>query len=109
MLSASAAVSDLPAVQRSLQEDINRIADWTSENMMVLNTSKTKILLVTEKHLEKKISNKALKITCNGSEIEQVTSQKLLGVTLDNHLNFTEHIDDLCKEVAQRIAVLKKI
>ena len=30
-LSVSAAVSDLPAVQRRLREDINRIADWTSE------------------------------------------------------------------------------
>ena len=29
--------------------------------------------------------------------------------TLDSHLNFTERIDDLCKKVAQRIAVLKKI
>ena len=28
--------------------------------------------------------------------------------TLDNHLNCTKHIDDLCKKVAQRIAVLKK-
>ena len=36
---------------------------------------------------------KALKISCNGSEIKQVTSQKLLGVTLDSHLNFTEHIE----------------
>ena len=51
---------------------------------------------------------KALKIACNGGEIEEVTSQKLLGVTLDNYLNFTERIDDLCKTVAQRIAVLKK-
>ena len=51
---------------------------------------------------------KAHKIACNGSEIKQVASQKLLGVTLVSHLNFTEHIDDLCKKVAQRIAVLKK-
>ena len=109
MLSASAAVSDLPVVQRSLREDRNRIADWTSENAMVLNTSETKTVLVTGKHLEKKISNKALKIACNDSKSEQVTSQKLLGATLDSHLNFTEHIDDLCKKVAQRIAVLKKI
>ena len=76
---------------------------------MVLNTSKTKTLLVTGKRLEKKISNRALKIACNGSEIEQVTSQKLLGVTLDSHLNFNEHVNNLCKTVAQRIAVLKKI
>ena len=74
---------------------------------MVLNTSKTKTLLVTGRCLEKKISYKALKIACNGWEIEQVTSQKLLGVTLGSNLNFTEHIDDLCKKVAQSIAVLK--
>ena len=96
-LSASAAVSDLPAVQQRLQEDINRIADWTTENRMVLNTSKTKTLLVTGKRLEKKIPETRLSIL------------HLLGVTLDSHLNFTEHIDDFCKKVAQRIAVLKKI
>lgn len=38
-----------------------------------------------------------------------MTSQKLLGVKLDNHLSFTEHIDDICKKVSLRIAVLKKI
>ena len=66
-------------------------------------------MLVTGKSLEKKIPDKALKTACNGSEIQQVTLQKLLGVTLDSHLNFAEHIDDLCKKVAQRIAVLEKI
>ena len=73
---------------------------------MVLNATKTKSLLVTGKRLEKKVLDKDLKISCNGTEIEQVTSQKLLGVKLDSHLSFTEHI---CKKVSQRIAVLKKI
>ena len=51
------------------------IADWTSENKMVLN--KTKTLLVTGKRLEKKIPDKALKIACNGSEIGQVSGKSL--------------------------------
>ena len=111
-LSTSAPVLDLPAIQQRLQDDINKIADWTSENRMVLNASKTKSLLVTGKRLERKapdISDKDLKISCNDTEIEQVTSQKLLGVKIDSHLNFTEYIDDLCIKVSQRIAVLKKI
>ena len=108
-LSTSAVVSDLPAIQQRLQDDINNIADWTSNNKMVLNASKTKSLLVTGKRLEKKAPDTNLKLSCNGSEIEQITSQKLLGVKLDNHLSFTEHIDDICKKVSQRIAVLKKI
>ncbi|RMX39902.1 hypothetical protein pdam_00022442 [Pocillopora damicornis] len=76
---------------------------------MVLNASKTKSLLVTGKRLEKKALDTALKISCNSSEIDQVNSQKLHGVKLDSHLNFTEHIDDICKKVSRQIAVLKKV
>ena len=39
-LSTSAQVFDLPAIQQRLQDDINKIADWTSENRMVLNATK---------------------------------------------------------------------
>ena len=108
-LSTSVAVSDLPTLQQRLQNDINKIADWTYGNKMVLNASKTKSLLVTGKRLEKKALDTALKISCNSSEIEQVNSQKLLGAKLDSHLNFTEHIDDICKKVSRQIAVLKKV
>ena len=65
---------------------------------MVLNASKIKSLLVTGKRLEKKAPDTNLKLSRNGSEIEQITSQKLLGVKLDNHLSFTEHIDDIFKK-----------
>ena len=108
-LSTSVAVSDLPTLQQRLQNDINKIADWTYGNKMVLNASKTKSLLVTGKRLEKKALDTALKISCNSSEIDQVNSQKLHGVKLDSHLNFTEHIDDICKKVSRQIAVLKKV
>ena len=60
-LSTSAAVSDLPTIQQRLQHDINKIADWTYGNKMVLNASKTKSLLVTGKRLEKKAFDTALK------------------------------------------------
>lgn len=76
---------------------------------MVLDASTTKSLLVTGKRLKKKAPDTNLKLPCNGSEIEQTTLQKLLGVKLHNHLSFTEHIDDICQKVSQRIAVLKKI
>jgi len=108
-LSTSAVVSDLPAIQQRLQEDINKITDWTSDNKMELNASKTKSLLVTGKRLEKKAPDTNLKSSCNGSEIEQITSQKLLGAKLGDHLSFTEHIDGICTKVSQRIAVMKKI
>ena len=56
---------------------------------MALNTHKTKSVLVTGKRLEKKILGKALKIACNGNEIEQVTSQmsRCFSATFDQDLN----------------------
>ena len=77
-LSTSAVVSDLPAIQQRLQDDINNIADWTSNNRMVLNASKIKSLLATGERLEKKAPDTNLKLSCNGSEIEQITSKKRL-------------------------------
>ena len=76
---------------------------------MVLNASKTKSLLVTGKRLKKKASDTNFKLSCNGRETEKITSHKLLGVKLDNHLSFTEHIDDICKKnvTMQRLAMLK--
>ena len=43
---------------------IYKIADWTLENRMELNASKTKSLLVTGKRPEKKTPDKILKISC---------------------------------------------
>ena len=38
-----------------------------------------------------------------------MSSQKLLGVTIDQKLSFDDHIDELCNKLSQRIAVLSKI
>ena len=76
-------------IQQRLQDDINKIADWTSDGKIVLNVSKTKTSPRNWKTTGKEAPDTNLKLTCNGSEIELITSQKLLGVILDNHLRFT--------------------
>ena len=76
---------------------------------MVLNESKTKIMLVAGKRLDKKMNSTSLTVHVNSVELEQVQSQKLLGVIIDSQLSFNEHTDNLCKKLTRRIAVLKKI
>ena len=49
------------------------------------------------------------RVMLTNSDIEQVDSQKLLGVTIDKHLSFDVHVEELCKKLSQRIAVLRKI
>ena len=93
-----------------LQADVGKVAQWTTDDKMVLNESKTKTMLVAGKRLHKKMSSTSLTVHVDSVEIEQVQSHKLLSVIIDIHdqLNFNERVDNLCKKLTQRIAVLKK-
>ena len=97
------------AVSEGLQEDIVEVLNWSSSNKVLLIESKTKSMLVTGKRLVKKIEYSTLQLRLKSSELSQVHSHKLLGVTIDSQLSFDQHVDDLCKRLAQRIAVLRKI
>lgn len=109
-LSYSSDVRNAPdTLSTSLQRDIDEVVRWSNENKMILNGSKTKCMMVTGKRLVKNMDEDQLLLKINGKRLEQVTSQKLLGVIIDDKLNFDDHIEELCKKISQRIAVLKKI
>ena len=66
-------------------------------------------MLLADKRLHKTMSSTSLTVHVNSVELEQVQFHKLLGVNINTQLNFNKDIDDLCKKVTQRIAVLKKL
>ena len=96
-------------IQRQLQEDIDQVTKWTVANKMILNSSKTKSMIVTGVRLANKFSQPELNILVHKNKVEEVNVHKLLGVYIDKELNFTEHVNVMCKKLAQRIGVLKKI
>ena len=48
-------------------------------------------------------------ITKHDSHVSQVTTTKSLGVTIDNKLDWSSHIDKLTKKVASGIGAMKRI
>ncbi|PFX23820.1 putative RNA-directed DNA polymerase from transposon BS [Stylophora pistillata] len=83
------------AVETNLQEDIDSLCAWSAQNRMVLNARKIKSILVTGKRLKSRVRGSSLKLQANGTAIEQVVHQKLLGVTIDQELTFKEHEEKL--------------
>ena len=61
------------------------------------------------KGLHKKVGSTSLTVHVNSVELEQVQFHKLLGVIINTQLNFKKDIDNICKKVTQRIAVLEKV
>lgn len=98
---------------QDINSDLDTISEWSSQNKMVINTDKTKSLLLTGKHLEKMIlqnnENLALTVCLGDTQIEQVSCQKLLGVILDKDLTYKAHIDQLCKKLSKQLGLLKHI
>lgn len=106
---SSDVTNGLTAMSSALQQDLDDLSQWSAANKMVTNAAKTKCLLVTGKHIPCKLDNCSRELKLVNSDIEQDDSQKLLGVTIDKHLSFDVHVEELCKKLSQRIAVLRKI
>ena len=74
----------------------------------VTTTGQCQSCQILSKLLERHMSSTSLSVHVNSVALEQVQSHKLLSVIIDTQFKFNEHIDNLCKKLAQRIAVLKK-
>ena len=58
---------------------------------------------------QKLCDTEKLNIKIDNHNIEAVSSQKLLGIHIDEKLNWTRHIDHLCATISTRISLLKQL
>ena len=50
-----------------------------------------------------------VKININGNEIKQVNFTNFLGIYIDEHLSWAQHIDYLSKKIARNVGILCKL
>mgnify|MGYP001790979048 CR=1 FL=1 len=81
------------------QQLVDQCSNWAAANKMRLNTQKTKSLTISLRKELTMTSN----LMINSSEIENVQHSKLLGVTVDSHLTFSEHIIERRKSANRKI------
>ena len=58
---------------------------------------------------ENKPNDKEIEVKVNEIEIEQASSMKLLGVSIDDKSNFTEHIKNVCAKASQKVGVIFRL
>ena len=84
-----------------LECDVAILAKWFNENYLKLNEDKCHMIITNHSNdLSAMIGNE--KVT--GS-----SSVKLLGITIDNKLNFEEHVSNICKKVSLKLHALSRI
>jgi hypothetical protein len=85
---------------------------WLRANKVKLNVSKTKCLVITKTKTKLNQLSAVMKefpATIDDTDIEFVDSIKYLGVQIDNHLKFDEHIDYVLKKAALKISYLGRL
>ena len=85
-----------------LKHDLDIVINWFKINELVANPSKFQFMILGGN--DSKVPLKTSDIT-----IAQSTSVKLLGITIDQHLDFKLHINSLCKSSSNKVKCLYRI
>jgi hypothetical protein len=93
------------AVSR-INEDLERICDWSQANGLVLNSSKTKFMVLGSKAQIASINRCTPNIKIRNVSIQQVVETKNLGVVIDGGMRFEGHVTNILKQCYYRLKIL---
>ena len=93
-------------VNEVLQQELNLVSEWITENKLKLNVKKTKCMVVGSSYALR--TDKTLSLSLQGSIIEQVKEMKLLGVTIDDKLSWSTQIRNIVVRMSNGIYAIRR-
>ena len=93
---------NLKKIKDNLRNSFDTVHQWFYENYMVLNAGKCHFMCLGN-------NTESETFLFHNILMENSKEQKILGVIIDNKLNFKSHISELCKKVSQKIAALSRL
>jgi hypothetical protein len=100
--------NNLQTVKTSLPKSVNEVSDWCKSNSMTIHLGKTKSMTIAtrQKH---QLNPLQLNLDLGGICIEQVHEHRVLGVIIDDQLNWQSHLNNVCKTVSKNIFLLSQL
>ena len=93
----------IDVVITEVENTLLTILSWFDQNGMVANPAKFRMMFIG-----KKVDTKFL-LNVNGKIVLEDEQVRLLGVTIDNNLNFNSHIKENCGKVYQKTSALSRL
>ncbi len=89
--------------QKLLQDDLNKVFSWADKWQMCFNASKCEALTITRK-------TKPLHHTyqVDGQCIQKTSKHKYLGVTINNQLDWQDHVQNITASARSILGVLRR-
>ena len=101
---------DMNEVYQKANESLRHYNNWAERNKLHINTKKTSYMIFGKlNNMEKKKCESELKIQIDRQEIKMVTTNKFLGLIIDQELKFKEHIEMLKNKIKRTYPTLYRI
>ena len=91
-------------VEKILVENGKKMTKWYQDNLLKVNCDKYQAMVLGSQKDARKVD-----MDICGEKVEQTQSIKILGVNLDENLNFSYHIGEICKKVSRLIGILRRL
>ena len=89
----------------SLESESELVLNWFNQNKMIVNPGEFQAIIIDKRKQDH--TNEISKI--GSKEIKVASQVKLLGVEIDNKLNFERHINRICKSAANKLNALIRL
>ena len=88
-----------------MNEEISNVTEWLKINKLSLNLKKTHFMLFRRRRAKFKLDNDLI---ISNVKIDIVDKTKFLGVVIDPHLTFSQHIQYIKGKIARGVGILNK-
>jgi hypothetical protein len=99
--------SNQDSLQSSMNDLLAKTAQWFDNNRLIVNASKSNFIIVGSRHAVTQYQN--ISITLNNVPLQRSNCTKLLGVHIDEHLTFNEHVSQIKSRTASKIGILHRL
>lgn len=106
--SISYSSNSLDEMQFVINSELENLNTWLTANKLSLNVVKTEFMIIGSRQRMHATQN-VISISINNREINRVNVTKSLGMYIDSHLSWSEHIDKIAKKVSSAIGALKRV
>ena len=88
---------------------LQKLSVWCKLNGMLLNTEKTKVMLITTSQKRLHLHNSILNLTFNNDSLKNIDNDKVLGIYIDNNLTWSIHTQFIAKKISSNLWLLSKL
>ena len=89
-------------VINNLQTDFRTLKVWFYDNFLILKSKNCHFMTLGN-------GNNLCDFSCDDIIIKNSLSEEILGLTIDNNLDFSDHISNICKTANQKLNALFRV